>query len=201
MKVSLPIILGTAVCTLADPQASPLLESRDTSNWKVGQRVYTTSGPVDGHLAPNSSGVSEYLGIPFAQPPIGPLRFEAPQPYISVPDSVINGSEFGFSCPQIVPNASSIYETYDNAPAGLLPPTYLTWNLGQITPPPPYTPIRLGEDCLTLNVWTKPQVGDKAKAILFWIYGGGWSSGVSDVKYNFGQHLAAEGDVVVVTIK
>ena len=29
------------------------------------------------------------------------------------------------------------------------------------------------EDCLTLNVWTKPQTGEKAKAVLFWIYGGG----------------------------
>ena len=29
------------------------------------------------------------------------------------------------------------------------------------------------EDCLTLNIWTKPQTGEKAKAVLFWIYGGG----------------------------
>ncbi|KAK3080918.1 hypothetical protein LTS18_011964 [Coniosporium uncinatum] len=29
------------------------------------------------------------------------------------------------------------------------------------------------EDCLTLNIWTKPQTGERAKAVLFWIYGGG----------------------------
>jgi cholinesterase len=29
------------------------------------------------------------------------------------------------------------------------------------------------EDCLTLNIWTKPQVGENAKAVLIWIYGGG----------------------------
>jgi carboxylesterase type B len=29
------------------------------------------------------------------------------------------------------------------------------------------------EDCLTLNVWSKPQSGDKAKAVMVWIYGGG----------------------------
>ena len=29
------------------------------------------------------------------------------------------------------------------------------------------------EDCLTLNIWTKPQTGEKLKAVLFWIFGGG----------------------------
>jgi carboxylesterase type B len=29
------------------------------------------------------------------------------------------------------------------------------------------------EDCLTLNVWTKPQTGEKKKAVMIWIYGGG----------------------------
>jgi cholinesterase len=32
---------------------------------------------------------------------------------------------------------------------------------------------KFGEDCLKLNIWTKPQVGEKKKAVLFWIYGGG----------------------------
>ena len=30
-----------------------------------------------------------------------------------------------------------------------------------------------GEDCLTLNIWTKPQTGEKSKAVLLWIFGGG----------------------------
>jgi len=34
---------------------------------------------------------------------------------------------------------------------------------------------RKDENCLTLNVWTKPQTGEAKKAILFWIYGGGAS--------------------------
>jgi carboxylesterase type B len=29
------------------------------------------------------------------------------------------------------------------------------------------------EDCLGLNIWTKPQTGEKAKAVLFWVHGGG----------------------------
>jgi cholinesterase len=31
----------------------------------------------------------------------------------------------------------------------------------------------ISEDCLTINVWTKPQVGEKKKAVMVWIYGGG----------------------------
>lgn len=33
------------------------------------------------------------------------------------------------------------------------------------------------EDCLTLNIWTKPQAGETAKAVLLWIYGGGFITG------------------------
>ena len=36
---------------------------------------------------------------------------------------------------------------------------------------------KFSEDCLTLNVWTKPQTGENAKAVLFWIYGGGFQTG------------------------
>lgn len=51
--------------------------------WQVGQAVKTTSGDVTGRPA-NYAGneqVSEYLGIPYAAPPVGNLRWLAPQPY------------------------------------------------------------------------------------------------------------------------
>jgi hypothetical protein len=49
------------------------------TEWKVGQAVDTTSGRIIGHAAPNATHVSEYLGIPYAEPPIGRLRFAAPK--------------------------------------------------------------------------------------------------------------------------
>lgn len=49
----------------------------------VGVTVKTSSGAVTGHAARNRTEVSEYLGIPYAQPPIGVLRFAAPQTYHS----------------------------------------------------------------------------------------------------------------------
>jgi hypothetical protein len=39
--------------------------------------------------------------------------------------------------------------------------------------PTPTDPHKYDEDCLGLNIWTKPQTGEKSKAVLMWIYGGG----------------------------
>ena len=56
-----------------------------SSSWTVGQEVRTVSGLIKGHAAvwPVGSEVSEYLGIPYAKPPIGPLRWAPPQLYKS----------------------------------------------------------------------------------------------------------------------
>jgi cholinesterase len=66
------------------------------ANWTVGQVVSTSSGAVSGHAASNATGVSEYLGIPFAQPPVGDLRFAAPVAYNG--SEAINGSSFVSAC-------------------------------------------------------------------------------------------------------
>jgi Carboxylesterase family len=71
--------------------------------------VNTTSGPVSGHAASNSSAnVSEYLGIPYAQPPVGDLRFAPPVQYNGT--SPINGTNFVSSvCPyRCYPSLSGI---------------------------------------------------------------------------------------------
>lgn len=51
--------------------------------WQVGQAVKTTSGDVTGRPASYAGNeqVSEYLGIPYAAPPVGNLRWLAPQPF------------------------------------------------------------------------------------------------------------------------
>lgn len=57
------------------------------------------------------------------------------------------------------------------------------------------------EDCLTLNVWTKPQTGDAKKAVLLWIYGGAFKDGTSATPGYSGANIADQEDVVVVSIK
>jgi carboxylesterase type B len=57
------------------------------------------------------------------------------------------------------------------------------------------------EDCLTLNVWTKPQTGESNKAVMVWIHGGSFTGGASSITGYNGQHIADLEDVIVVSIK
>jgi carboxylesterase type B len=131
------------------------------SAWTVGQTVQTTSGQVKGHVSAWKPAVSEYLGVPYAQPPLGALRFAAPQPFRGTRE--IDAREFGASCPaNIEQRAGSVdYSSFAKTLLGIL---------GQVGD-------RFDEDCLTLNVWAKPD--GKKKAVLVWIYGGGFGSGNS----------------------
>ena len=60
--------------------------------------VTLTSGTFRG--VTNSNGTDAWLGIPFAQPPIGPLRFKAPVPITQPLQDIQNASQFGDACPQ-----------------------------------------------------------------------------------------------------
>jgi carboxylesterase type B len=51
------------------------------STWTVGQAVKTTSGNIVGQVSSWKKDVSEYLGVPFAAPPVGPLRWAPPQKF------------------------------------------------------------------------------------------------------------------------
>ncbi|KAN0091824.1 alpha/beta-hydrolase [Hyaloscypha variabilis] len=184
MKPSIVLFLTVATVALADS-----LEQRQ-SNWTVGQIVQTDSGPVSGHAALNASQVSEYLGIPFAAPPVGDLRFAAPQKYTG--NSSINGTSFGFSCP-----AATISGTPSEAN---LASANITASGLQVLEALAQFGDKFSEDCLTLNVWTKPQTGEAKKAVLLWIYGGGFTTGNSDNPSYNGQFIADQEDVVVVSI-
>jgi cholinesterase len=57
------------------------------------------------------------------------------------------------------------------------------------------------EDCLTINVWTKHQSGERKKAVLIWLYGGGFTSGASADPMYDGEHFVDQEDIVFVSFK
>jgi len=115
-------------------------------------------------------GVTVFRGIPYARAPIGELRFRPPQP--PEPWSGVRVCDtFGSVAPQ---------------PESML-------MAGETTPE------EQSEDCLHLNVWT-PSCDDGARPVMVWIHGGAFTTGSGSGSYYRGHHLAARGDVVVVTL-
>ncbi|KAN0115465.1 putative carboxylesterase [Hyaloscypha variabilis] len=161
----------------------------DTAAGYLPATVRTSSGSVEGHFANKSSGVSEYLGIPFAKPPVGDLRWAPPEPFVGL--GVIKGTEFGDTCPAITqPKSASGAEGVNLTPQGIEILTSILWQVN----------VTYSEDCLTLNIWTKPQTGERKKAVLFWIYGGGFTTGTTNNAAYNGQYIADQEDVVVVSV-
>jgi para-nitrobenzyl esterase len=133
--------------------------------------VMTEAGLVSG-VKSETSNVIAYKGIPFAAPPVGELRWKAPQPAIAW-QGVRKCESFGPSPMQAKPVPFMVYT-----------PEFLI----------PEKPI--SEDCLYLNVWSCASKGDK-KPVLVWIYGGGFSSGGTAVPIYDGEALAKKGIIFV----
>jgi len=83
LTTALIVSLQFADCVVA------IISKRD-----VGAQVQTSSGLVSGHAASNATTVSEYLGIPFAQPPVGELGFAPPVKLQADPNAIVNGTDF-----------------------------------------------------------------------------------------------------------
>jgi len=132
----------------------------------------TDAGMVSGVTDP--TGVSAYLGIPFAAPPVGPLRWRPPQPAAHW-DGVRAADHFGASCMQ-------------NEVGSRLP-----WTKEFMTQGP------ISEDCLFLNVWTAAKSPSAKQAVMVFIYGGGFSEG-STVCAVYNGAALAQKDVVVVSM-
>lgn len=89
-------LLTVILCLSAPASSTPVKQS-----WTIGQTVYTQGGPVSGHAASYARNVSTYLGIPYAKPPIGDLRFAPPQGYFN--HTPIDGSKFVCPAPLTFP--------------------------------------------------------------------------------------------------
>ncbi len=136
--------------------------------------VETTSGLIQG--IDGAEGTYAFLGIPYAKPPIGALRWQPPEP-VEPWDDVFLATEFGPICPQRL--------DVDTDGDGI-----------------PDSKVYGGdEDCLTLDVWRPAADAASPRAIMVWIHGGGNTSGAASESLYEGAYLAAREDVVVISIQ
>ena len=139
----------------------------------TAQKVETAQGKISGGRDSNSS-VTVFKGVPFAAPPIGDLRWRAPEPPSSW-KGIRQATEFGSSCIQVKDGER-------------LPWTKEFMVQNQIS-----------EDCLYLNIWTPNIDADAKLPVVIFIHGGGFTEGSGAVDVYHGGNLAAKG-IVVVTI-
>ncbi|WP_031427262.1 carboxylesterase/lipase family protein [Flavimarina sp. Hel_I_48] len=129
-------------------------------------RVSTQNGNLEGIYAPDTK-LNMYYGIPYASPPVGDLRWKAPQP---------------------VENWTG---TRDAKTFGDRPMQERLWD--DLI----YRSQKMSEDCLYLNIWAPANASGKKLPVLFYIHGGGFNAGDgSELRYD-GSSMAQKGMVVV----
>ncbi|XP_036044705.1 liver carboxylesterase-like isoform X1 [Onychomys torridus] len=140
----------------------------------------THTGQVRGslvHVKDSDVGVYTFRGIPFAKPPVGPLRFappEPPEPWSGVRD----GTSHPAMCLQTDMMKSEISKEIN-----LIVPS-----------------TSMSEDCLYLNIYTPAHAHEGSNLpVMVWIHGGGLVVGMASM--NDGSILAATEDIVIVSIQ
>ena len=132
--------------------------------------VKTEAGSVSGTT---DDEIDIFKGIPFAAPPVGELRWKAPQPVQPWADVK--------KC-----------DTFSASPMQASPAPFSMWSEEFLIRKEP-----ISEDCLYLNVWTGATLPTDKGAVLVWIYGGGFSSGGANVPIYDGEAMAKKGIVFV----
>lgn len=167
VAITLASIIALTGCAQRDQPAAPVADP-------AARRV-TAAGPVIGFQG--EYGNHEWRGIPYAKPPVGALRWRAPQPPEAWTDTRV-ALDFGNPCTQYASRLGGV-SGREGSVGG-------------------------NEDCLTLNIYA-PRVaenavpaGERRWPVMVWIHGGGNSIGGSSF-FN-GGNLAAAENVVVVTI-
>lgn len=150
------------------PPSSPVV---DTVQGKVLGKYVSLEG--------FAQSVAVFLGVPFAKPPLGSLRFAPPQP--AEPWLFVkNTTSYPPMCSQDAVANQVISELFTNTKENI--------------------PLKISEDCLYLNIYTPADLTKQSRLpVMVWIHGGGLMVGGASI-YD-GWALAAHENVVVVTIQ
>jgi len=171
--------LASPLALSASPENNPLdAKDDDKPILYIGDNIAvanTSYGKVRGFIMKN---IYSFLGVPYGADTSGKNRFMPPQKPTPWND-VYPATYWGMSAPQLLVNFyANRYLAFTD-----------DWHYDEI-----------GEDCLKLNVWT-PNLDSKKRPVLFWMHGGGFTSGnsIEHPEYH-GENLARFGDVVFVSI-
>jgi para-nitrobenzyl esterase len=133
--------------------------------------VLTADGPLLGTTSADGK-IQVFRGIPFAAPPVGDLRWKAPEP-VKAWKAVRLAENYGPSCMQHLSRSRPPWTA-----------EYMTQNEDS-------------EDCLYLNVWAPLSSANRKLPVFVWIFGGGFSEGSGEVPVYDGTELARTGMIVV----
>lgn len=159
--------------------------------------VQTPQGPVQGSIS--DAGVTNFKALPFAQPPVGDLRWRPPAPAPQWQD-VRAAQDFSPMCMQTT--ASGTDSFFERIIEGSGLSAWKEFLIKRVVERLPVSPV--SEDCLYLNVRTPALAPDGTVStddlpVMVWIHGGGHQFGSGDFTYYQNDRLAREG-VVLVTI-
>jgi len=161
IQIGMKVAFALTIAGLAVALASPLHADSLT--------VKTMQGKAHGKTI-NSGKVNAFLGLPYATPPVGNLRWKAPQPPAKW-KGIRDATNFGARCAQGHVYDDMVFEDSGES-----------------------------EDCLFLNVYVPAEIKAKNKLpVMFWIHGGGYTAGTSSEPRHDGGFLPLKG-VVLVTI-
>lgn len=141
------------------------------------RKVQTENGWVQGIPAADPR-ITAFKGVPYAKPPVGDLRWRAPQK--------ADNWEGVLPCKEFAPISMQ-------TPPGLDPNNIYTkeWNVDPDIP--------MSEDCLYLNIWTPAKSGNEKFPVFVWYFGGGLKEGnTAEMEFD-GERIARRG-IVVVTV-
>jgi para-nitrobenzyl esterase len=151
--------------------------------------VKLDTGSISG-IPGTTPEVRVFKGIPFAAPPVGSLRWRAPQPAAHW-EGVRKADQFGARCMQGGGGGGGGRGGAARGGAGGQAPAPAA-----AAPPVPALPP-VNEDCLYLNVWTSAKNASDRLPVIVFVYGGGFTSGHgSEARYD-GEALARKGSVFV----
>ncbi|CAH1797487.1 unnamed protein product [Owenia fusiformis] len=142
-----------------------------------GKIVEIENGKIKGretNIGPwhKNKTVDAFLGVPFAQPPVGPLRFKNPEPVKKWSQEVYDATYYRPSCPTNIFGVLSMWVSV-----------------------PGYD--KFDEDCLYLNIYAPNVTDGRLYPVMVWIHGGGYANG-GTIKYP--GHYYADKEVVMVTM-